>query len=219
MPGAPREEVDMSLSLYEAALREPATSLLVRFCDGTEEQLALDRWRGPLDAADEELLSRVATSALDVGCGPGRLSAALAARGVPALGLDIVPAAVLLARSRGARAVEGSVFGPVPGAGHWGHALLADGNIGIGGDPARLLRRLRALVAPGGVVATEVLPAGAGSGPVCARLEEPGGRVGSWFPWARVDADAVAPLAQAAGLCPRGTWTREGRVFAELERV
>ncbi len=31
--------------------------------------------------------------------------------------------------------VRRDVFGPLPGARTWGHVLLADGNIGIGGVP------------------------------------------------------------------------------------
>jgi hypothetical protein len=76
---------------------------------------------------------------------------ALGERGVPALGIDITTYAVWLARSSGALALHRDVFAPVPGAGRWARVLLADGNIGIGGDPVVLLRRAGELLRPGGL--------------------------------------------------------------------
>ena len=86
------------------------------------------------------MLARCEAPVLDVGCGPGRLVGALNARGVPALGIDISARAVEQARGRGAMALRRAVEQPVPAEGRWGTVLLADGNIGIGGDPAALLR-------------------------------------------------------------------------------
>ena len=80
---------------------------------------------------------------LDVGCGPGRLVLGLAQRGTVALGVDPAPAAVALARSRGAPVLQRSVFDPLPGQGRWRTVLLADGNIGIGGDPEPAAAPLR----------------------------------------------------------------------------
>src|SRR5262249_61510991 len=74
---------------------------------------------------------------LDVGSGPGRLTVALAECGIPALGIDVTPYAVHLARAAGALTLLRDVFGRVPGAGRWMTVLLADGNIGIGGEPVR----------------------------------------------------------------------------------
>ena len=50
------------------------------------------------------------------------------------------------------------VFARVPGEGRWSHVLLADGNIGIGGDPLRLLERAAGLLAAGGTVLVETDP-------------------------------------------------------------
>ena len=93
--------------------------------------------------------------------GPDRagLTVALAERGIPALAIDITPYAVALARSSGALALQRDVFGRLPGTGRWETVLLADGNIGIGGDPAALLRRARDLLAPHGAVVAEARPA------------------------------------------------------------
>jgi Methyltransferase domain len=113
-------------------------------------------------AGDATLLDRCVGSVLDVGCGPGRLTAALNTRGNRALGIDTSAAAVRLARRRGANAVRRDVFDPVPGNGRWRHVLLADGNIGIGGDPLRLLRRCRELLEPGGHLHAEVTAPGGG---------------------------------------------------------
>src|SRR4051812_49744005 len=114
--------------------------LVCRDEDGFATHLPLARWLGPIAAADERVLARAVGPVLDVGCGAGRHVCALARRGVLALGLDVSPVAVRLARERGATAVEGSIFDRVPG--HWASALLLDGNVGIGGRPAALLRRV-----------------------------------------------------------------------------
>ena len=52
--------------------------------------------------------------------------------------------------------LQRSVFDRLPGERRWGTVLLLDGNIGIGGDPVRLLRRCADLVRPRGQVLAEV---------------------------------------------------------------
>ncbi len=122
-------------------------------CDqaGRREPLRadLERWCGEADAVDLALLARAEGPVIDVGCGPGRLVVELARQGRSALGVDVSSAAVRLTTAAGGAAVRRSVFDPVPGEGRWGAALLADGNVGIGGDPVALLRRCRALVRAG----------------------------------------------------------------------
>ena len=108
---------------------------------------------------------------IDLGCGPGRLVAELIRRGVPALGVDQSATAVGLARRSGAPALRRDVFGPLPGAGRWQTVLLADGNVGLGGDPLRVLRRAAELLGRGGRVHRRIrcrwqrvcAPAGSGS--------------------------------------------------------
>lgn len=171
------------------------------------------RWRGPADETDELMLARCTGPTLDVGCGPGRLTAALRARMVPALGIDVSATAVRMTGRRGGRVFHGDVFGPVPDAGEWDHVLLADGNIGIGGAPLVLLARARELLAPGGSVIVEVDPPGRGLQCGTARIGP-----GRPFPWALVGADAVAGLAGHAGFEPEWQADRCGRWFAELRR-
>ena len=124
-----------------------------------------------------------------------------------AIGVDLVPAA----RERGLPVLLGSVFDPLPGAGRWGTALLLDGNIGIGGAPAALLRRTRELLAPGGIALVELDPPGAPTLRTRIRIEA-GGDVSDWFRWARVGVDGIEPLAARAGLpvvdvlCAAGRW-------------
>ena len=88
---------------------------------------------------DELIVSRCSGPVIDVGCGPGRFVEALAARGLPVLGIDVSGASVGQTRARGASALRRNVFEPVPGEGRWQTLLLADGNVGIGGDPFALL--------------------------------------------------------------------------------
>ena len=110
--------------------------------------LDVAKFSAPPDAVDKAVLDRCPGPTLDLGCGPGRLVAELAGRGVPALGVDVAPFALLLSRANGATALRRSIFDRLPGAGRWPHALLMDGNIGIGGDPGALLERLRTLIRP-----------------------------------------------------------------------
>ena len=215
----------MSMAVYSAGLVRGRT-LSVDHGDGSMTVLDLPRWLGPARGADRSLLQRIVNPALDVGCGPGRLVAALAARGCPALGLDIAPAAVRMTQRAGGAAHCGSVFGDVPGAGTWGEALLVDGNIGIGGDPVALLKRCAQLLAPGGRVLVELAPPGSPCGAQQLRLRDEFGAVGRWFPWATVAADAAHRTANDAGLRVLEQWSeaddeRDGaavRWFAGLVR-
>lgn len=187
---------------------------LLRLSDGRLVPLDVARWSGPVGAADESMLARATGPVLDVGCGPGRLTAALHRRGVEVLGLELLPDVPVLARAAGAPLQVGDVFEPLPGG--WGTVLLADGNVGIGGDAGRLLRRVAGLLAPGGRVLCELLPYGDSTGPV--RLEGLG-VTSAWFGWALPGRRTLPALADAAGLAVREDWQCEGRVFAELVRA
>jgi hypothetical protein len=127
------------------------------------------------------------------------MTEALARAGHAVLGIDVVPEAVRQTRTRGVPALRRSVFDRVPGEGRWGTALLADGNIGIGGDPVALLERARELVAPDGRVVVDVAPWGTGVVTRHVRLETAHGRSGQ-FRWTSVGADAIQAVAHAAGL-------------------
>jgi SAM-dependent methyltransferase len=184
--------------------------------NGVRLPLQIERWLGEPDPVDYELVARVLPPVLDVGCGPGRHVVALAAAGIPALGLDVAPSAVHLARARGACVLERSVFARVPGAGRWATALLLDGNAGIGGDPEALLGRLGTLVRPGGRILMEVEEPGVAGGRLQARIETTV-HSSSWFPWARVGVDDLEELGAACGLAVGDVWQRRGRWFGMLE--
>jgi len=207
------------LRLYADCLRAPTTAgeHRARFSDGTVMPLHLERYLRPADATDERLLTDVRGPVLDVGCGPGRHLHALAARGVFALGVDLSPAAVHLARGGGARAMVASIFDELPGSGTWRSALLLDGNIGIGGAPARLLARIGTLLSENGEVLVELDAPDTATVALRARIETPD-RVSSWFPWARVSAAGIASTARDGGFDVVATWSLGDRWFARLTR-
>jgi len=185
------------------------TACRLELASGERIELPIARWHADPDRADTLLLDRCDGPTLDVGCGPGRLTAALAV----GLGVDVSPVAVALTRARGGAALRRDVYERIPGEGRWRHALLADGNIGIGGDPVRLLRRVARLLASGGSVLVETDRPGIGLRPTRARVDD-----GAWFDWALVGADSVPDAAASAGLDVRWMGAHDGRWFAELVR-
>jgi SAM-dependent methyltransferase len=185
--------------------------------DGTRRRLPVERWHGPAEPATAAVVSRCAGPTLDLGCGPGRLTAALARAGLTTVGVDVSARAVALTRARGAVALQADLFDPLPAEGRWRHVVLLDGNIGIGGEPATLLERARELLAPGGAVLAELEPPGAPTGMTRVRLEAPG-VVSEWFPWAHVSVDTVAEVAAEAGLEPDWTMRSGERWFTALRR-
>jgi SAM-dependent methyltransferase len=212
------------LRLYGDGLRRSAargwsgSDTRLRLRDGTARPLPLDRYLGPADATDERLLRDLRGPVLDVGCGPGRHLHALAARGVFALGVDLSPAAVELATGRGARAVVASIFDELPGSGQWRSALLLDGNIGIGGAPARLLARIGVLLREDGELLVELGSPHEPTGSMLVRIETDH-RVSSWFPWARVSVRDLDRVARCGGFSVRERASLNGRWFARLGRA
>jgi len=214
-----------ALAPYERALR---TGGLLGLLDsrGRHHPLHVDRWTGDVDAGDESVLRRCRGPVLDVGCGPGRLVAALTSRDTAALGIDISPAAVRAARRRGSQALRHDLFDIAPSrppgwnhAARWATVLLIDGNIGIGGDPGALLARITALPAAGGQVIVEAAEAPSASDGaqdeqlLDARFVDRSGQHAPVFGWAIVGAAAVARHATAAGLHVTDRWTSHGRPF------
>ena len=201
-------------ALFAAALRGDNVHLV----DETSRSrpLAVLRWT-TTDSSDRFVLESCEGPTLDVGCGPGRMTSGLAELGTVTLGIDVVPEAIQQTRARGAQALLRDVFAEVPGHGRWSTVLLADGNIGIGGDPKRLLARVADLLAPGGRVVVDLAPPGRASNVREIRLSG-GGLVSHPFPWAMVSVDAIEELAAAAGLTVLRTHDYEGRWFAVLSK-
>ncbi|AGZ42967.1 class I SAM-dependent methyltransferase [Actinoplanes friuliensis] len=203
--------------VFDSALRDAGAgqSAIVTLLDdrGVAHRIDAAAWCRNHLPGDRGLLARCAGPTLDVGCGPGRLTSALNRLGHPALGIDVSPAAVRLARARGATVLLRDVFGPLPGHGRWRHVLLADGNIGIGGDPGALLSRCRDLLAADGRVHVELSPPGTRSWSGEARI------AGEPFRWAQLAAGDLAGPAAASALHIAATWTEANRWFATLTRA
>lgn len=204
------------LAHYEPALWAGA-DWRVFAADGPALPFDVARWTGFPNAADETLLARCDGPTIDVGCGPGRFVVALAARGVPALGVDVAGTAVAMTRAGGGLALHRSVFDPLPGAGRWRMALLADGNIGIGGNAGALLTRIRELLAPGGILLVEVEDLDVDVSMI-ATIADHDGLVQASFPWLRIGAAPLLRLATDCGFEAADKWECDGRHFLALRR-
>jgi SAM-dependent methyltransferase len=203
------------MSVVEAG---PAGRHDLRSDRGHRLTLHVGRWFDEPSAAELAVLDRATAPVLDLGCGPARHTLALLGRGVSALGVDVSAAAVRLARGRGAPVLHRSLFDRLPDEGAWGSALLLDGNVGIGGSPALLLRRTRELLATDGMAIVELDRPGAPTFRTRIRIEAPD-VVSEWFAWARVGVDGIGPLARRAGLAHEDTLTSGGRWIALLRRT
>lgn len=192
---------------------------------GLVQELPMSRWLGSPNVAahdgvaDELVMSRCSGgTVVDLGCGPGRLTIGLQHRGSSALGVDSSAVAVAMTRQRGGTAMQRDLFGWLPAQGCWDRVLLADGNIGIGGDPNRTLRRAAELLAPGGQVVIEIDSSDAELVSHDVVRWETLHTVGPWFRWARLGPGALSAAARAAGLDVREVFEVGPYVIAVLER-
>ncbi|MFI5617995.1 class I SAM-dependent methyltransferase [Streptomyces sp. NPDC051567] len=214
--GPARAVEEWDSNWYAAAIHARRGDLALCDAEGWSFPLDLERWCARADAADRAVLRRCTAPVLDIGCGAGRLVEALARRGSTVLGIDVCPSAVAATVRRGGAALRRSVFDPLPDEGRWGTALLIDGNIGIGGDPRRLLSRIRELVHDQGLLLVEAAP---GEVDQRRRVRIHAGHrpVSAVFPWATVGATAVGRHARASGWTVAERWaTAGGRHFVTL---
>lgn len=177
--------------------------------------LPVATWTRPADRADRAVLAQCIGPTLDVGCGPGRMTEHLTRNGYAALGIDVVPEAVRQARARGVAALVRDVYDDVPGTGRWATVLLADGNIGIGGDPRRLLARCATLLEPGGRVVVDLAAPGRGVATHRLLLRTAAGQSEA-FTWSTVSADRIGVVGAGLGLTVARVEQHEGRWFAAL---
>lgn len=216
--------------LYDRALG--GERCWIRHDDGELRPLPAHRWLGvrcPPNGADasgdgfDEVFDEAVTQmcvgpTIELGCGPGRLVARLIQRGIPALGIDRSATAIQLAGRGGAPALLGDVFEDLPGTGLWQTVLLVDGNVGLGGDPRRILGRAFELLARGGRCVAEFEAQTIGIRSRWVRLES-AGEIGPWFRWATVGVDSAAALGAQVGLTLTGVRLIGDRVIASLAAV
>ncbi len=188
---------------YARALRHRRGTLTLRPLQADSEvgpvHFKVQNWCAPASRGEVALLRASRGPVLDAGCGPGRMLAAASDLGLKAVGVDTSINAVAQARSRGAVALNLSIFDALPYEGFWGTALLLDGNIGIGGDVRSLLRRMAQLVSADGSILVEVDPLDVLDISYPAVLHGADGRSSGAFPWSRVGSAALAGHAAAAG--------------------
>lgn len=209
--GRPDERAGRS---SESSRAWPALALLDRAYRGQRiyrstpngsEPLDVSAWLDDAAGADDILLSRCQGPVLDVGCGPGRLVAELNARGIVALGVDVSRQAFALSAARGACVLRRNVAERLPLEGRWGTIILADGNIGIGGDVDRLLARCHSLLRPGGLLIVD-----ADCEDVDVRdhvvFHDDAGHVSHPVAWSRIGARGLNRHAARCGFCETEVW-------------
>jgi SAM-dependent methyltransferase len=201
-----------ALAPYERALDDAGPLTLVTDT-GHRLELEVARWLAPADDADLTVIERCTGPVLDIGCGPGRFVRALSERGIAALGLDIADTAVTLTRRLNVPALLRSVFDPAPAEGRWPTALLMDGNIGIGGDVARLLDRISRLLIPGGQLLVETARDPHVDRALRVRFSRDGLAAGPAFGWAEIGIEALTARAGAAGYSVTEVWSAGGRTL------
>jgi SAM-dependent methyltransferase len=185
--------------------------------DGSVHELRVERWFADASHGECHLFRGIVGPVIDIGCGPGRHVVALASQGIPALGVDVSRTAIVIAGRRGAPVLHRSVFEHLPGVGRWATALLLDGSIGIGGNPVRLMTRVRELLFSGGFAIVEVDGDGFGCTTTVARIQS-GNELSAPFPWARVGIDGIHDVATSAGFAVAELREDDGRWFARLKR-
>jgi SAM-dependent methyltransferase len=204
-------------NLYDRALT--GERCWIRHDDGSIHGLPVHNWLGGRRADknfDRTVLSLCNGPTIDLGCGPGRFVADLVRRGVPALGIDQSATAIDLARRSGAPALRRDVFAPLPGMGRWHTVLLADGNVGLGGDPLRVLSRASELMHVAGQCVAEFDSVATGVEHHWVRLESKK-TIGPWFRWATVGIDCAKRLAEDVGLTISAIHPIGDRVLASLK--
>ena len=169
---------------------------------------------------EQQLLAQLRGPVLDVGCGPGRHLLWLQEHGMEAVGIDISPRTVEVARERGCADVRVmSVFDLDFEPGTFNAVIMMFNNMGIGGTEEgtlRLLSALLAVTAPGGKLLAAVRDplatdrpahmayhqanrdAGRPPGQVRIRYEYDG-KVEQWFDLLLFEPERATALLQIAG--------------------
>jgi hypothetical protein len=101
----------------------------------------------------------------------------------------------------------------LPAEGRWGTALLADGNIGIGGDPDAMLVRCRELLRPGGLLLVEADPDDGADSRTAVVLRSADGRTSTPLPWARLGSRALIGLLARHDFSVVEEWRTNHRVL------
>lgn len=211
---------------YASALRDTFGVLTLRECedddgpcDGTDvTSFDVGRFHRDATVAERRLLRGLIGPLIDLGCGPGRMVKAATRSGISSLGVDLSTDAVDAAILDGLAVLRRSVFEPLPLEGRWASALLLDGNIGIGGDPTRLLARCAQVLAPDGVLIVEAHPDADRDHTFDGTVTDQDGRTSDRFAWAEIGARALADRSTATVMRFDECWIADERTFCRLVR-
>ena len=202
--------------MAQCTLNDLFGKALASFADGDDKPFLLtdetgresiyslaNRFRPPskLNATERRLICEARGRILDVGSATGNLLPPLARRG-QALGIDISPAAIEVARRRGVTCQVADIFTFQPDHPFDTVTLFGNG-LGIGGTAAglaTLLRKMGALLAPGGQILA--VTRNFDAAPYREMMLTPhwNGETAPTTPWIIFSIDFLTDLAQGLGL-------------------
>jgi ubiquinone/menaquinone biosynthesis C-methylase UbiE len=149
-----RTQIELHRARFAAMIPLATPRLFARLYDAPFYRAMHERWLDTLPLAGTR-------TAVDIGCGPGGLSSAVATRGLEVTGVDRSESMLEKAREREREGVVRFVLGDataLPCEDRSFDVVVCSSLLNIVDDPAQVLREMRRVLRPGGLVSV-LMPA------------------------------------------------------------